>query len=69
MSGAELEDGDAEYLEKIVRDQYLYEIERKDKILSSLSIIATPTTLALGGAGFLVNKITENFTHYMSVKV
>lgn len=48
---------DATFAEGFFREAYKAELDRKDKILSSLTVISAPVALLLAGAGYVLNKL------------
>lgn len=57
---------DLEYTEEILKDSYKVEIDRKDKILSSMTVVTAPITILFAGVAFLSNNSLENNQRYLT---
>lgn len=54
-----LEKEDIKYTEDALKEAYKGEIDRKDKILSSMSVVSAPITILFAGVAFLTNSLFE----------
>ncbi len=54
-----LDDQDTDHAEGVLKDSYKGEIDRKDKILSSMSVLTAPITILAAGVAFLVNSVLD----------
>ena len=60
-----LPERDVRYLSELMEKIYAGEIDRKDKILLSMTILAAPTTLVVGGIAYLINNLVDQFDNYL----
>ena len=56
---------DVSYLSELMEKIYAGEIDRKDKILASMTILAAPTTLVVGGIAYLINNLVDQLDSYL----
>lgn len=57
---------DLNYTENTLKDAYKAEIDRKDKILSSMTVVTAPITILFAGVAFLTNSLLDSNQHYMT---
>lgn len=60
-----LSERDVSYLSELMEKIYAGEIDRKDKILASMTILAAPTTLVAGGIAYLINNLVDQLDSYL----
>ncbi len=60
-----LPERDVAYLSQLMEKIYAGEIDRKDKILRSMVILAAPTTLVVGGIAYLINTLIDQLDSYL----
>ena len=59
-----LAENDTAYLSEVMEKIYAGELDHKDKILASMTILTAPATLLVGGIAFLLNNLIEHFSDY-----
>lgn len=57
---------DLEYAEAFMKQLYAVEIDRKDKILASMSVVASPIAILIAGVAFLVNGVVDKPAEYIT---
>ena len=57
---------DTAYISEVMEKIYAGELDRKDKILASLTILTAPATLVVGGIAFLLNDLIDHSSEYLN---
>lgn len=59
-------EGDLDYIHKSLSEAYKGEIDRKDKIISSMSVVSAPITILFAGVAFLTNSALDADQKYIT---
>ncbi len=62
----QLEDTDLKYTEEFLKEIYKFEIDRKDKILSSMSVVSAPITILIAGVAYLIKNVFDSPSLYVT---
>ncbi len=57
---------DLKYTEDFVKQLYTSELDRKDKILSSMTVVSSPITILFAAVAYLVNVVLDKSSDYIS---
>ncbi len=57
---------DLKYTEDFIKQLYVAELDRKDKILSSMAVVSSPFTILFAAVDYLINVVLDTFSDYIS---